>query len=116
MAEKKINKARKSKKSKKSKKTVTKAAAIRKGADVSWKSTGRGSTKKKNGKVIKFLDSGVDVRKHVPKRTLQSEIMTRHYASDHRRYLVKVERKDGTIHWFTPRAVTLEGQNRKAAA
>lgn len=88
---------------------------IKNGSQVSWKSTGRGSTKKKAGKVVRFLDSGVDVWKHVPKATLQSEIMTRHYKSEHRRYLVKVQRKDGTVHWFTPRAVTLEAQNKRKA-
>ncbi len=87
---------------------------IKNGATVSWKSAGRGSFKRKTGTIVKFLDSGVDVRKHVPKATLQSEIMTRHYDSEHRRYLVKVQRKDGTVHWFVPRAVTIEKQNRKA--
>lgn len=85
---------------------------IPKGTAVSWVSAGRGSRHKKTGEVIRFLDSGLNARKFIPKGTPVSKIMTRNYDSSHRRYLIAVKHKKlGTV-YYTPRAATITKQNR----
>ncbi len=88
--------------------------SIKQGAVVAWASSGRGSRHKKSGKVMRYLAEGQNVRDFIPKKVPVSKIMTRNYASSHRRFLVVVDdKKLGTI-YYTPRAATIVEQNGAA--
>lgn len=90
--------------------------SIKQGTVVSWASSGRGSRHKKSGKVKRYLAKGENARDFIPKTVPVSKIMTRNYASSHRRFLVVVDDDElGTI-YYTPRAVTIENQNRTAGS
>lgn len=124
MAAKKTTKKSKSKKTKSAPKKVE-LKKFKKGDQVTWEVTGRGSRFEVTGQVVAHISPGEDFRKKLPKSANKIGGFAEHHGAgiasgrvkgqpvtDQDRYLVQVSVEESELPYFyTPRTVTLSAHN-----